>query len=490
MDIDCPSGARCIADSSGARGCHDAFMMRCEHNTDCGTVLICAPDGVCREQCRTNRDCRDGTVCDRTMSPTLCVHPRDGGVGMDGGSGDGSIDTGVDAAIDTGAMGMMDVGIDVGIDAFASNDTGLDMNLPDAAVVTGRAPLPQLVGGGLSTCAVMSGGLRCWGDDASGQLGIGSTLPRHVSTPVPTLGASALTLASGNAFACATTASAVYCWGENALGQVGIGNVVTPQQTPVMISASSATTIASGRDHTCLLRGGAVQCWGDNSYGQLGDGTTNPHRAPTPTLALARPAIDLGAGGRETCALLDDGRVQCWGENNNGELGTGTASAGPNGTPQLVPTINDAVEVVVGSANACARRVNGAVVCWGDNAFKELGDGSAPTMRAMPGPVPTLPTAVELAAGLSHICARTMDGRVFCWGDNTFGQVGISFITGMQPTPVAVVGIAGATELAAGEYHTCARVSSGLSCWGANGSGQLGNGTTSGLGSFTPQTVM
>jgi alpha-tubulin suppressor-like RCC1 family protein len=519
-DLDCPPGARCLTDATGAHGCRDTFMMHCTLNSDCAAPLVCANDGVCRQQCLTTRDCRDGRVCDATGT---CVWPStdgapsdattiDGGndasndaamndVGLDLGLDAWSSDVGIDAfaSVDMGRDMGIDVGLDMGIDAGPMIDTGcIDVFAPDAplydsGILTGPSPPSQIAGGASHTCAIQLGSLRCWGDNSLGQLGDGGMTSRNVSAPVATIAATATTVTSGRNFACATTASAIYCWGENALGQVGNGGMVSPQPMPVMISAASATTITAGADHTCILRGGVVSCWGDNSFGQIGDGTTMPRPAPTPTLALARPAVALDAGGRTTCAVLDDGRIQCWGANGNGELGNGTVNATANAMPSVVSSISDAVEVVVGTANACARRAGGEVLCWGDNMFGELGDGSTSCVaqRATPGLVGTLPPAVELNAGLSHVCARATDGSVWCWGDNTFEQTGQPPSTFTQVVPHAVNGVSGATQIGTDETASCARVAAGIVCWGDNGAGQLGNGSGgSGMMNNMPQTVM
>jgi hypothetical protein len=508
-DVDCLPGEHCVTDTGGAHACRDTFMMHCRLNSECAAPLICANDGVCREQCETSRDCRDGTVCDTSSSPRTCVWP-DGGLPIDAGSTDGGSDAPMDASIDLGAI---DLGtIDMGIDAFAGLDMGIDVGLdmgpmidtgcidafaPDGAfydsgVLTGPAPPPQIAGGALHTCAIQLGSLRCWGDNSFGQLGDTTMSPRSTSAAVSIIGATAQLIASGRNFACATTASAVYCWGENTMGQVGNGNTISPQPTPVMISAMGATTITASADHACLLRAGAVSCWGDNMFGQIGDGSTMPRNVPTPTLALAHPAVDIAAGGRATCAVLDDGRVQCWGENSNGELGIGTVDSSPHPMPQIVPSITDAVEVALSTGNACARRAGGEVVCWGDNHFDELGigTGTCVTQRPSPGPVGTLPPAVELAGGLSHVCARANDGSVWCWGDNTSAQSGAPLSTASVALPRQLVSIAGATAIGNGETASCAHVSAGIVCWGDDTSGELGNGTTSPLPTNAPQMVL
>jgi alpha-tubulin suppressor-like RCC1 family protein len=450
--VDCPVGTTCVS-VDGVLGCRGDQGPTCAHNSDCATTEFCGPDLQCHEQCHGPRDCRDGTVCD--MTTFACVWPSDGGPG---------------------------------------SDASIDGGMADSGVTTGPAPPPAIAGGDRHTCAIAVGELRCWGTNGAGQLGDGTTFDHHAPMPVTIVdGASAMLVTTAVAHSCATDSTGLYCWGDNTAGQVGNGSATLTIPTPVLIAGGATTSIASGHDHTCAIRGGVVECWGDNTYGQLGDGGTTPHRTPTATLPLLAAPLELSARGRETCALLVDGRVQCWGENADGQLGNGTTSAGATSTPQLVVSLTDAVEVAVGATHACARRRGGEVVCWGSNELGALGDGSptVPThfVRETPGPVPAIAGAVEIGAGLDHVCARVMDGRVFCWGGNTFGQVGVNNLVPMpwRATPAEVLGLEPATELAVGDSHTCARTALGLRCWGANMGGQLGDGTT--MESFMPVSV-
>lgn len=467
-DVDCPPGAACELGPDGSRGCRDSAMTRCEHNTDCPSPEICAPDGVCREQCRADRDCRDGTVCDEAGAINVCVRPGE----LDAGVPDAS---GLDAA---------------GADAPPLDASGLDGGVADAGVITGPAPAPVLAGGYQHTCAARAGELRCWGSNFTGQLGDGLFADRRTPAPVLAVGAGVSLLASGAGHACAVGAGGLYCWGDNAAGQVGDGTAAATRATPVLLAGALPTSLACGRDHCCAIRGGSVVCWGDNAAGQLGDATTTPRRSPTPAAALAGSPVEVSARARETCVVLADGRAQCWGENLYGQLGNGTSTTGATSSPALVVSLTDAVEIVVGATHACARRRSGEVLCWGSNALGALGDGSPTSFaRETPGVVPGLPPAVELAAGVDHVCARTLDGRVYCWGGNTFGQVGVNNLvpTPRELVPREVLGLEPVTELAAGDFHTCARGASGLWCWGWNSRGQLGDGGTT--ESFAPRAV-
>jgi alpha-tubulin suppressor-like RCC1 family protein len=179
-------------------------------------------------------------------------------------------------------------------------------------------------------------------------------------------------------------------------------------------------------------------------------------------------------GAWNTCARRASGAVACWGDNYYGQIGDGTTVQRER--PVLVPGVTDAVEIAVGF-HICARRASGAVLCWGQNTFGQVGDGVRGD-RTTPAAVTGLTDAVEIAVGFSHTCARRASGGIVCWGLNHGGRLGDGTMTS-RSTPVAVVGLTDAVELSAGMGHTCARRMSGeVVCWGHNATGQIGDGTT------------
>jgi hypothetical protein len=400
-DRDCPAGAVCATDGSGQPiGCQDPSTVECEYNSDCLAPLICAPDGRCREQCHTDRDCRDGDVCNRTTSPAVCGPPTDAGMPGDAGPTDAGP---IDAAMDDAS-------------ADAGTDTGVDASVDAAVAMTGPAPVPLLVAGSDHVCATRTsdGELRCWGNDMNGQIGDGTAgTNRTVATLVtPSLG-TVTVLGAGALHACAySTTLGLRCWGDGSSGQIG-DNMIVSHSTPTAVMGSLAPTwIAAGHGHTCAVVSGTVQCWGDNTSGQLGTGDTSVHRTPTATVALAATALQVDARSNTTCALLSDGRIQCWGDGTGDQLGTDISPSLFSATPLLVPGIADAVDVAVGSAHACARSGSGVVSCWGRDSFGQLGDGTVGGMRATPAPTSTMPPAVEIGAAANQTCARTIDGDV------------------------------------------------------------------------------
>ncbi len=244
---------------------------------------------------------------------------------------------------------------------------------------------------------------------------------------------------------------------------------------------TGVTQVSAGSYHSCArARDGAVRCWGDAQWGLLGNGSTSADSyVPTPVSGLASGMASISAGGESSCALTDAGGVECWGLNSSGELGDGTTVGGT--TPVQVSGMADGVAgVSVGYGFACAVTTAGAVRCWGWNVHGQLGDGTT-TDRSVPTDVVGLGVRmVAVSAGRYHACALRDDGAVACWGEGPAGELGNGSRTAYTTVPVWVVGLPGpVASLSAGDRHTCAVTRTGRAlCWGANGLGELGNGTT------------
>jgi len=185
----------------------------------------------------------------------------------------------------------------------------------------------------------------------------------------------------------------------------------------------------------------------------------------------------LTAGGDHTCALLDSGGVVCWGLNSKGQLGNYS-----NSDPLAPVTVNGLSRVVAlsaGGEHTCALQADGTVRCWGSNDFGQLGNGTSVPYSVAPVKVSGLSTVVALSAGTNHTCALLDGGGAKCWGANGWGQLGNGTVTTSTPLPVTVSGLAGAVTISAGGGHTCARFADGTGeCWGLNSAGRLGDGTT------------
>ncbi len=358
--------------------------------------------------------------------------------------------------------------------------------------VTGLASgVVAISAGAKHTCALTAAGaVQCWGYNAEGQLGDGSTTNKSTPQPITGLASGVAAIAAGYSHTCAlTTAGAMQCWGKNAFGQLGDGGT-TNQNTPQPVTglASGVAAIAPGDDHTCALTtAGAVQCWGSNVDSQLGDGSNTNKRTPQPVSGLASGVAAIAAGGYHNCALTTAGALQCWGYNGDGELGNGGTT--DKNTPQPVTILASGVAAIAaGQFYTCALTTAGAVQCWGSNSEGQLGDGST-TNKSTPQPVTGLASGVAaIAAGVAHTCAVTTAGAVHCWGQNNLGQLGDGSATN-RSTPQPVTGLAsGVATIAAGQFHTCALTTAGaVQCWGHNVFGQLGDGSTT--SKTTPQPV-
>ena len=247
-----------------------------------------------------------------------------------------------------------------------------------------------------------------------------------------------------------------------------------------------ATKVAAGRWHTCaLVQGGRVACWGGNGAGQLGGGSSIPSSG-SPTLVQGiTGATDVGAGKEHSCALTSDGNVSCWGFGGDGEMGNGKLQSSP--LPVQVASVAGASTLGVGVHAACAGVKGGAVWCWGGaNTSGSFGKGTRAQI-ATPAAVAGVSAADELTVGERHACAR-VGGNAYCWGQG--GQLGNGSGTD-SPSAVQVTGISAAVALGTGYWHACALVQGGSAqCWGGGNEGELGNGMTSGSGTPVPVQVL
>ncbi len=184
--------------------------------------------------------------------------------------------------------------------------------------------------------------------------------------------------------------------------------------------------------------------------------------------------VDLAAGARHACAVLEDGTVRCWGDNRMGQAGFPGGSF--TGTPTVVAGIAGATAVAAGEAHTCVLRRDRTVWCWGDGRSGQAGAGIA-YWSATPVQVGGISTAVQIAAGGDTSCAALADGTARCWGRGSYGQLGDGSLTATSPTPVAVADLSGVTDIAVGPRSACAVNAGAAYCWGVNWAGEIGDGT-------------
>jgi len=413
-----------------------------------------------------------------------------------------------------------------------------------AAPVLAQAVV-QVAAGLFHVCILGAlGDVKCWGAGDHGALGYGTTeslgdnerLPHVAAVDIEDDASEVVEqIVAGGYHTCVLlTNGTVKCWGENSDGQLGYGDVqegrgstsVPASFGTVQVSASDAVTVQSlcaGEKHTCaLLSDGSVKCWGSNALGQLGYGNAarvgaalTPAEVAPVSLASQRKVSQIACGANHTCAVTLDGMVQCWGDNQTGQLGLGNlANVGDDEKPDSVAPISidadasvTAQQVVAGNSHTCIWASNETVRCWGVasalgiQASQDIGDTELP---ASVGPVRLTESTdnvrpVALSAGSFHTCALFNTGELKCWGRNDFGELGQGDLASIgidnDPADVAMVavdvpGVTKVSAFAAGNYLTCAAAVDPESfyCWGWNEYGQLGRGDTFTLGDDEPPT--
>jgi len=336
-----------------------------------------------------------------------------------------------------------------------------------------------------STCALSSAGaLKCWGLNGEGQIGDGTLTNRIVATPVSGLDSGVTGFAVGSYHACAIVdGGGLKCWGKNGQAQLG-DTTTTSQLNPAAASGlgSGNRALATGHAFSCAVTASrGVSCWGqrrtedpDEEGGQIAG-----QRVPGAVDGLAG-IVAVDAGEQHACALDQGGGVHCWGLGNDGQLGDG-ANQHRLQPVQPLGLSSGVAAIALGGAHSCALMQDGSVRCWGLGAYGALGNGSTDS-RNEPTPVPGL-QAVAIVAGWRYACALLASGQAMCWGDNegegfTGGMLGDGTRTSrLTPTAVVAPGVV-FTALAAGGNHTCGITSGGgLKCWGDNAQGQLGIGS-------------
>jgi len=328
-------------------------------------------------------------------------------------------------------------------------------------------------------CGFHIGPAATTGDDAPPDA-LGDGADRDAVQDGPVLAVACAQLALGSDHTCALRRSngSVYCWGQNAFGELGGGSATAAVNLPlpaVDLSGRAYTTCAAATD-------GTVRCWGYNDNGQIGDTTIGGTRGPTLVQGMAG-AVQLAAGRSHVCARRSDGSLRCWGSNSSGQLGDGTFTSQLSAITD-VSGLTGTARVAAGGSHTCAHATDGRGWCWGDNTYQQLGDGTmTPRSFALAVPVQNVrrlgPASFSVPPDVgAHTCAIIDGGEVWCWGDNAFGQLG-NGLTADSATPVRATGIADALELAMGRWHVCAlRASGQVACWGRNYYGEVGDGTT------------
>lgn len=274
----------------------------------------------------------------------------------------------------------------------------------------------------------------------------------------------------------------------NVLGDIVMSYVVTDVQGnrttgQATVTVKALQSLSSHQDSNCVVTNtGTVKCWGGNDYGQLGEGVvlnaSNSFKTTPVTVANLTGAKQVAMGYNHACAITQTGTVSCWGDNNNGQLGDGTQTSRLQATP-VVGLAAKVTQLALSYQSSCALLENGNIQCWGSNSQGELAIGAA-TVRSISPQTVTLGAnlkAKRLVAGKHHLCAISQNDSLFCWGANDAGQLGLNdTVTRYQPTQISLAG--SVQQLEAGFAHTCVARTNDVYCWGINNKGQLGNDST------------
>lgn len=321
-------------------------------------------------------------------------------------------------------------------------------------------------------CGLTAAGTAyCWGNNANGELGDGTTTTR--STPTPVAGGLAFTrIDAGLRHVCGLTAAGeTYCWGQNAHGELGTGDVNDRATPTLVVGGHVFTQVDAGFEHTCAVTAtGTAYCWGYNVWGSLGDGTTTERHKPS-TVSGRLDFAMISAGEGHTCGLTTTGDAYCWGHNIAGEVGDSTTI--DRDVPTAVVGGHKFARISSSFSHSCALLADTFVAyCWGSNTNRQLANSDLVWggFQVYPRPVVGDYHFNSISTGFQHTCGITTTEVAVCWGDNIAGELGIGTNIGPElPGPVS--SSATFTQIQASQYFTCGVAATGVAyCWG---SGQL-----------------
>ena len=320
-------------------------------------------------------------------------------------------------------------------------------------VAANETPVEVTVGQ-VTACALMeSGNIYCWGSGYYGKMGNGepwnddyvNTEMRQVLLPEGQ-GGQTVSISGGHICTILNNGD-VYCWGRGNQGQLGYGGT-SNRNIPAKVNLPgqrSAIAISTGTFMTCAITNdGMGYCWGENDEGQLGNGTTNS-RQMTPVEVLfpsGYTPVSISAGDDFACALMDNRKVMCWGENNDGRLGQGPLATDDETTPVWVSMENSETAhfLDIGTKSACMILDSEETKCWGTNEEGQIGQGDTDVdYYSTPTEVNGSHDFVALSINSDTICAITSNAEGYCWGDNEAGQTGRGSIDTNEPTPSEIL---------------------------------------------------
>ncbi|MFZ9596546.1 MAG: RCC1 domain-containing protein [Bdellovibrionia bacterium] len=311
-------------------------------------------------------------------------------------------------------------------DSYQLGD-GTQINSTTPESITPEVHYRTVSANGKHTCAIStSHELKCWGQGNQGQLGNNTSgLGSYGNTPTTIdRGVLYAQVQCGEYFTCGITPNgALKCWGSNGSGQLGDETLVNYATTPQPIDRTTRySLIATGASHACgITTEGILKCWGENSSGQIGNGSTNTQRSPQ-VIDEKNSYTSVAVGARHTCGLTTSGTVKCWGLNGSGQLGIGHIQS--KNTPQDISDTDHYLSIAAGRSHTCGITTSGDLKCWGSNTKGQIGDNTTNNRLT-----PQLVTSggikfTEVNLGETHTCGLTTNGELLCWGDNTYSQIG------------------------------------------------------------------
>ena len=331
----------------------------------------------------------------------------------------------------------------------------------------------QIVRGSEFTAFLMSDGtVKTTGLNESGQLGIGNTTNQFLPVTISGLtGVKQISAGSFHTLALMNDGT-VRAWGSNGRGQLGIGSTITMQLLPVTVPGLTnvSAVIAGAQQSFALMNDGTVMAWGNNNGGYLGIGNTTNQLSPVAIPGLTG-VKQLCAGYSHAVVLMTDGTVKAWGSDSSGQLGDGKITA--QYLPISVSSLTNVSQLVVWGSTTFALMNDGTVKGWGNNSTGELAIGITDTPQRTPIEIPALAGVKQLLPGV----ALMRDGSVKSWGSNYNCELGIGNDTTKRLLPVTIPTLINVKKLLAPGF---ALMNDGtVYCWGSNSKGQLGIGDQS-----------
>lgn len=382
----------------------------------------------------------------------------------------------------------------VGCRDDAPQPTGPDSS-PLSAAATAASPLSftQISAGTEHVCGVAADGKAwCWGANQSGELGIPPASSPHQCSDRPCAlrpvavsgGLRFLHVSAGNHVTCGvSTGEELFCWGDNSSGQLGIGNRLSSSSTPREVDGGRfyrEVRVGTGNMVCAITRSRDAFCWGG---GYLGNGGAGISRSPVKVTGT-QDWLDLGVATQHACAITTANLAWCWGYNHHGELGDGTTTTRP--TPVRAAQGFAFLDIEAGGVTSCGILTDHHAVCWGSSTA--TGDGRGAGRQTLT-PVALGGTRTWSSLSLSYLdgCGVRLAGVGLCWGQGVAGELGYGGDAN-RFSPVRVSGDISWLSISPGFAFSCGVAQSGKAwCWGDGSNGQLGDGTE--VGKLTPVAV-